>query len=143
MLFGSLSRVHLCDGGRASLASLRSARSAPRHVVRLSVVCLSMCKAGAPRSPCFARLARHSDMLFGSLSCVYLCERGGHPARLASLGSLGAPSMLCGSPSCVSVCVTRGRLARLASLSSLSALFEVATVELVLESCRMLTDSIH
>ena len=77
---------------RANLTP-RSARSAPGHVVRLSVVCLRMYRRGGlarcldmlfssltfclcmyrrevPRSPCFARLARRLDMLFGSLSWI-------------------------------------------------------------------------
>ena len=58
--------LHVYRGG-ASRASLRSARSAPGHVVRLSVLCLCMYRGGAPREPRFARLARHLDILFGSL----------------------------------------------------------------------------
>ena len=60
MLLGALSSVSVCKGGHLALFSLRSARSAAGHVVRLFVFCLCLC------------------LLKGRLS------------RLASLGLLGA-----------------------------------------------------
>ena len=54
-------------------------------------------RAGPPRSPRFARLARRPSVLWSSmftfmfvLICAYVCVKGGRLARLARLASLGS-----------------------------------------------------